>query len=853
MWLRAAFVLGSFAVSIWASAPVGIPRELAEQRAAAISNIRYQLSFEILPHADSGPGTETLRFRLSKAGTVFLDFRGDNARDLVINDRPTPATSENGHIVLPSGTLRAGENRLSLKFDAPVGPSGKAITRYEDKEDGSEYFYTLFVPMDASAAFPCFDQPDLKARFTLTVHYSVRGRVIANGNRESIFVTPSSSRQTFAETEPISTYLFAFAVGPFEPVHQSPGLPDVYVRHSQLSRAQAEIPAVQQITADGIQFFSKYFGQKFPFPKYDMVLIPGFPFGGMEHAGATFLNEDSVLFRSAPTEDDRFARSTLLLHELAHQWFGDLTTMKWFDDLWLKEGFAQYMAYRALAELKPEQNVWAHFYQQIKPAAYGIDVTRGTTPIYQDIANLKDAKSAYGAIVYSKAPALLKQLAFLIGDDHFRDGLRIYLREHLYENAQWSDLVSAFERSSGQNLKPWATAWITRRAMPEIKTQRQCDAQGKLATLTLTQRNVLDEKELWPLATQVLLGYENATPVRLRGNLSGRTAVLKVDQTCPAYVLANDEDNAYGLFLLDDKSREYVAHHIGAVSDILERTLLWGALWDSVRAAEMAPVEYLETALRELPKETNETLVRSIGARSAVALHDYSSDAALQKWAPQFETLAATKMLQAPDKGLRILWFRTLLLLATTETALHPIRQLLSGELTIPDVELRSLDRWRMVGVLISHQWPDADALFAAESKHDATGIGPKYAYAAEAAKQDAAIKLKYFDDYLHNAARQEDWVQSSLENFNSWNASALTAPYLRPALDALPQIKQQRKIFFTLAWLNAFIGGQHSAESAKVVHDWLATANTDEDLKLKVLQVVDDLDRTVTIRAHFP
>ena len=852
MWLRAAIVVGSFAVSTWASAPVGIPRELAAERAAAISNLRYKVSFELgANHKETAPGTAELRFDLSKDGPLLLDYRGDHPWALVVNGRASGVVAENGHILLSGSLLHRGENVVSLHFDAPIGAAGKAITRYEDKEDGSEYFYSLFVPMDASAAFPCFDQPDLKGRFTLTLFvpsgYTVVGNTEVNGMIGSFGTT-----NIFSETQPISTYLFAFATGPFERVHPTPGLPNVYVRRSQLARAQSEIPTVQQVTADGIHFFSKYFGQPFPFPKYDMVLIPGFPFGGMEHAGATFLNEDSVLFRSVPTEDDRFGRNTRLLHELAHQWFGDLTTMKWFDDLWLKEGFAQYMAYRALAELKPEQNVWAHFYQQIKPAAYGIDVTRGTTPIYQDIANLKDAKSAYGAIVYSKAPALLKQLAFLIGDEHFRDGLRIYLREHLYASAQWSDLVSAFERSSGQNLKPWATAWITRRAMPEITTHWEC-LQGRLTKLALTQKSVLADAETWPLATQVLLAYESAPPIRLRANLTGQTALVTLDQACPAYVFANDEDNAYGLFLLDDKSRAYIAHHIGTVSDVLERTLLWGALWDSVRAAEMAPAEYLETALRELPKETNETLVRSIGSRSAVALHDYSSDAALQKWAPQFESLAATNMMHAPDKGLRILWFRTLLSLATTEAALHPVRQLLSGDITIPGVELRSLDRWRMVGVLIAQRWPDADALFAAESKRDATGIGPKYAYVAEAAKQDVATKRKYFDDYLHNAARQEDWVQSSLDNFNSWNASALTAPYLRPALDALPQIKQQRKIFFTLAWLNAFIGGQHSAESAKVVHDWLATANTDEDLKLKVLQVVDDLDRAVRIRARFP
>ncbi len=348
MWLRAALVLGGFAVSSWASAPVGIPRELAEERAAAISDVRYKLSFEIHPHADAAEGSEELRFKLSHIWPLPLDFRGERARNLTVNGHLVPVEAENGHIILPTSVLEGGENIVTLQFDAPIGPSGRAITRYQDKEDGAEYFYTLFVPMDASAAFPCFDQPDLKARFTLTLDYSVRGRAITNSKGRMAEVMGAVSHETFAETEAISTYLFAFAVGPFEPVHHVLGLPDVYVRRSQLARAQSEIPAVQQITADGIKFFSNYFGQPFPFHKYDMVLIPGFPFGGMEHAGATFLNEDSVLFRSAPTEDDRFGRMTLLLHELAHQWFGDLTTMKWFDDLWLKEGFAQYMAYRAL-------------------------------------------------------------------------------------------------------------------------------------------------------------------------------------------------------------------------------------------------------------------------------------------------------------------------------------------------------------------------------------------------------------------------------------------------------------------------------------------------------------------------
>ena len=261
----------------------------------------------------------------------------------------------------------------------------------------------------------------------------------------------------------------------------TPGLPGLYVRKSKLEKAEAEAAAVQQVTADGIKYLSNYFAQPFPFPKYDMVMIPGFAYGGMEHAGATFLREESILFRTAPTHSDRLNRDILLLHELTHQWFGDLVTMRWFDDLWLKEGFAQYMAYHALNSLKPNENIWKRFYQAIKPAAYAIDSTQGTTPIYQEIPNLKDAKSAYGAIVYSKAPGVIKQLAFVVGEDKFRDGLRLYLKEHAYANAEWNDLVRALERNfkeaaRGSGLTHGSSAAACRRWMWRGRAKRRASS-----------------------------------------------------------------------------------------------------------------------------------------------------------------------------------------------------------------------------------------------------------------------------------------------------------------------------------------------------------------------------------------
>jgi aminopeptidase N len=281
-------------------------------------------------------------------------------------------------------------------------------------------------------------------------------------------------------------------------------MPNVWVRKSKAQASTSEVPAVQTTAAEGIKFLSDYFAQPFPFPKYEMVLIPGFAYGGMEHAGCTFLREESVVFRTAPTELNRLNRQVLVLHELTHQWFGDFVTMPWFDDLWLKEGFAQYMAYKTLAALRTNDDIWQHFYQSIKPAAYAIDETQGTTPIYQEIRNLDSAKSAYGAIVYSKAPGVLRQLNYVIGDDAFQKGLQLYLAAHKYGNATWSDLISAFESASGRNLSTWADMWIRHRGMPRIDASFTCSG-SRLTSLRLSQRPVLGPEsgadEVWHSAT----------------------------------------------------------------------------------------------------------------------------------------------------------------------------------------------------------------------------------------------------------------------------------------------------------------------------------------------------------------
>jgi len=841
----------------------GVSHELAIERAARLTHLQYHLSFSLKERESAVTGKERLVFDSNSGGDLPIDYRDGVIQSAILNGQPIPIESTNGHLILPAV---AGHNTLIVTFTSNSAAAGKAITRYDDKDDGSEYVYTLFVPMDASMAFPCFDQPDLKARFTLDVEHPAKWTVLSN----TAAVESADTRTRFAETLPISTYLFAFAAGPFAAIGPAEaGQPTIYVRRSQLARATQEAPQVQAMAAQGIAYFSRYFSQPFPFPKYDLILIPGFPFGGMEHAGATFLNEDSVLFRSTPTASDYFRRNILVLHETCHQWFGDLVTMRWFDDLWLKEGFAQYMAYKALAELQPAAMPWKHFYEDVKPLAYGIDETEGTTPIFQNIANLKDAKSAYGAIVYQKAPAILKQLEFRIGPDVFRDGLRSYLKQHAYGNAQWSDLIAAFKSAElavpnahpASGIDAWADAWIKHRGMPEVNVAWSC-SHGKIDHLTLAQRDVLSEGLTWPISNQISLNYSGETSQKdrlLRVDWNTPTAAVAdaVGMPCPAFVFANAGDEGYGRFLLDQTSEAAVSRQLIETpitdQDLLLRTMLWGALWQNVHVAKSSPRSYVELALKSLPAETDESLARVQGGRIALALHSYLHDAGRIALAPQVESVLADRMMNASELGLRIVSFRAFTSIAETPAALRQVKDLLAGSLVVPGMPLKLLDRWNLVAHLIAMNDPDAATLPVSEKARDHSGEAQKYAYAAEAGSPTATVKAHYFDQYLHDQTIQEDWITQSLRPFNSWNQTSLTMPYLSEALSELPEIKQHRKIFFLGSWLGAFLEGQNTPEAQQVVRTWLSDPKIDHDLRLKVLESMDALDRAVLIRKTFP
>jgi aminopeptidase N len=955
LFLALILVMANFVSAQLPPLETGVAQVLAKWRAAHYSDVRYKLSLTLEKQAPLMQGEIEIRVNLTAAGAkndLILDWRaGASAGDkdkpfldvvsvnaAVIKELPDGGNFayaiDKEHLAIAQRLLKAGENVIKIQFASPIKTSGAAITRYVDKEDGAEYVYSLFVPSDASTAIPVFDQPDLKARFQLNLVVPIAWEAVSNTTRkisdetievhhrvkgEEGFTTLAYNTYIFAETKPISTYVFAFATGEFAEVgecdnekkslacvptltgkeygtgHQS----FIYVRKSQAEKFKPHAAETFRLNREAVRYLETYFDFKFPFPKYDLVLIPEFPFNGMEHAGATFIREASVIFPSEPTKNDLVSRANVIFHEAAHQWFGDTVTMRWFDDLWLKEGFAEFMAYKTLEKTMPEYNAWKAFYERNKPLAYLTDSTRGTTPIYQEIANLSAAKSAYGNIVYRKAPSFLRQAEFYLGEDKFQTAVRAFLKKYQYKNAEWTDLVAEFETASGQDLKSWANVWVKQRGLPvfRLKIEKKQNFVDSISLshpeiyLRFSQSDILGEGGLWMEKLQFLYVYEDGRRrteavtfqkgdkeleelwgVDLKGKA---TKAAQKELRPPQFIFPNYQDYGYGIFLLDDRSREYVLKNIQNEKDDFLRSMMWGALWDSVREAELNPQDYVELAIKNIAVETDELTIQTILSRVSTAMNYYLSDAQRAAIAPKLEDLLIEKLTAAKTKGQRLTYYRAFLNIASSQKAQQALKNILEANNKATKAELEAVknaspedekkpgffalpvlsnkDKFDLVTRLMILGDDDAPKFLAELEKNAADDNAKRYAYAARAGTASAESKKKFWNDFTGNKEISESWIEAAFVPFNSVRHSELTLPYLEKALAELPNLKRSRKIFFVNGWLGAFIGGQKDEKARAAVNKFLAdNPNLDKDLRLKILENLDGLERAVRIRAKY-
>ncbi len=558
----------------------GVSRALAEYRSGILGDIHYELHFRI-PEDRQEPvaGRETVSFVFDRSGhadiPLLLDFKGGTGAIslLQVNGKPVPVVGRNEHLLLPSDVLHPGGNIIDIRFT----PGNAALNRNGD------FLYTLLVPDRARTLFPCFDQPDLKAVFTLSLVLPAGWKGMSNGLLMDSVVATDSSLLHFRPSDRISTYLFSFVAGKFTASERTvDGRPMHFLyRETDNSKLRLSLDSIFRIEGEALAFMQQYTGIDYPFQKFDFVAIPDFQFGGMEHAGAIQYKASSLFLDSGATREQFIARSNLLSHETAHMWFGDLVTMSWFNDVWMKEVFANFMADKiteyhegygrggawrsnsdeAHGVTMPDGNYDLKFLTDHFTAAYSIDRTAGAHPIRQQLDNLQEAGSLYGNIIYHKAPIVMRQLERLMGPDAFRDGLRDYLRKYAGRNASWPDLIGVLQTHTTSNLTAWNDTWVNGAGRPQFSYSLRTD-HGRISDLVIRQHGEDGSARVWPQLFELALVYkdrvEELTVNMNAGSVHLTKAAGKEEPRC---ILFNSSGQGYGLFPVDPRSLPWLFGH----------------------------------------------------------------------------------------------------------------------------------------------------------------------------------------------------------------------------------------------------------------------------------------------------
>ena len=852
----------------------GIDRALALERKDLIEDVQYDLRFQISDDASSVTGTMWLRFRLDPdqaPSQLVLDFAGEEISNVQINSKDVQLEQRNNHLIVPAELLGRGLNGIRANFRAKAAATGTPLTVYRDAADQRSYYYTLLVPADAHGLFPCFDQPDLRAKFRLELDIPQNWTAVANTSP----IDPTNPEPAggvngrlwrFAPTKPLPTYLFAFAAGPFAEITQvHPNVPGIttdepmriLLRDSKVKDLDRE--TITKLHNEGLAWLADAFDVPYPFDKLDIVLLPGFPYGGMEHAGAIFYREASLVFDHPPTVDEQVRRSTLVYHELSHQWFGNLVTMKWFDDLWLKEGFATFFGYRAMAALEPGQRAWLRFLQRVKPRAYAVDATAGTTPVFQELQNLADAKSAYGAIVYNKAPAVLRALYSQLGEDVFQTGLKNFLEDHSYGNADWRDLAVALEAAARKDLGRWSKRWLLAPSMPQVRVRWQSDERKIVTNATVTQR-ALGGDGSWPIDLELLIFEADGSQRRATVHTDEQSKAISAleGRAAPVAIIVNPQDVAYGQFVPDPISSAWLLDNLPAHPDPLERACATSALYEAVREAELDPLQFAKMAITMIANERDPNTHGWLLQRLSTCLNRYLDKERARPLRDQSTKLLLSQLQNESNSGRELGTFRFLANTSTNQGVLDLCRKLITsnspGDLPA-GLSPGRRDRFLAAAALVA-----AGDIGTTPAEHPLNQLKERFAgediqkelFLAYAATPTAESKQSYWQRFLVKDDPPEQWTQDSLSWFHWSGQEELTLPYLELALKQVDWVKANRRIFFMPAWLNSFINGHSSPEALAIVDKFLAEAKLTEDIRKKMLQSRDGLWRAVKIREAF-
>jgi aminopeptidase N len=838
----------------------GVSLQLAHERKEHIAEVHYTLFFN-LPAEPREPveARETITFCLEKPRQVVLDFTGEESDiyTVTINGREIYPGGKlpllNEHLVFERNHFQRGENTLEIAFCA----GDQSLNRNED------FLYTLLVPDRARTLFPCFDQPNLKAVYTLSLEVPARWQAISNTPVEHETVWDENThpnatgRKTvaFGTTEPLSTYLFSFVAGDFqkETECRNDRCITMYHRETDPQKLAQTKTIFNQVFAS-LQWMEEYTGIPYPFAKYDFIVLPGFQYGGMEHTGATLYNDKRLFLGTHPTTAEQLGRMSLIAHETAHMWFGDYVTMEWFDEVWLKEVFANYFATQITRPQFPGVNHRLNDLRAFYTSAYAVERTQGTHPIAQPLGNLAHAGLIYGNIIYNKAPVVMEKLAELTGEDAFREGMRRYLHTYAYGNATWDQLIAILDSLTPNNLADWSRVWVYEKGMPHIRTTLENQ------TFTVTRTDPLGRGLLWPQpVTFTLTNGHRREAVTLHMEQPVVQASVEpfkqphTEEHKPSdpevYILPNTDGKAYGVFLMDSLSLEYVLTYLGSLPEEAERMSLLMTLYENMYAGNLCETRFINALLAFLPQEKN-TLIRnqafSYLAQTYVR-YGHKTDGQTERFLLQ--TATDTNL----NKEYRLLAFRTLSQIFTQaevvsqlynfwNTAGSSTVQSASGFAGLPagEEELTKLAYELMVRL------PDQAATI--REKQRSRIIHPDrrkaFDFISRATDPDPQVRDAFFQSLLEVENRHtEPWVTTAMAYLNHFLYREHALKYIGPALDCLEEIQQTGDIFFPTNWITACLSGHNSPQAATTVQSFLeAHPQYNPLLRNKILQAADHL-----------
>jgi aminopeptidase N len=729
---------------------------VARDRARRISRVEYRLDVDLSRPGDHFGGVVDLRFQLADHDRgVLLDFGGGRVRSIVANGQELTPDHDGHWLFVPGRALEEGANSLRIAFEQTYRSDGTGLHRFVDPEDGRTYLYTYLWPYYANQVFPLFDQPNLKAVFRLSVRAPAGWEVISAAPGEIVERDDESARWAFEPTARIPSYVFSLHAGPYRIWESGAGpIPLRLMARQSLS----EFVAVEEwfdVSRRGFVHYEAYYGIPYPFGKYDQLIVPDFQIGAMENVAAVTFGEQYVQ-RQASSFAERERRASVILHEMAHMWFGDLVTHYWWNGLWLNESFATQMASIAMTEATDFDDYWHGVFVGSKQAAYWKDSRVTTHPIEMPIAATDEFFSVYDAITYQKGSATLKQLAFRVGAEPYRSGVSAYLREHAYGNTDLEHFIRAIARAGGEGLDAWSTAWLDRPGFNVVSSRYRCE-HGRLAELRLLQRAHDVGPDARPHASRVAF-YALDDELRLDrsgvvdARFEGPETTLSLPDTvpCPDLVYPNHEDWGYFEVELGESERAVIRDHLQDLADDpFAQSMLFQALTDAALRGEFPFSEYLrlgETVLRRsddlrLLSQVTASLTRVVDLLERLAPE---SDALLRTVQPRLESTGWELLEAADSSDLLRTWFDFYLSVAGSDAALDTLRRLLDGDLSIEGLALSDDLRWQLLQELARQGAPDALERLAAQSARDPSDYGRKMAIAVESAMPVPARKRRW-------------------------------------------------------------------------------------------------------------